>query len=411
MITITDKHLCCGCSACVQSCPKHCIEMREDEEGFLYPQVQVDKCYDCGLCEKICPVLNQHESIEPLEIYLAQNTNEDELLKSSSGGIFILLAKQVLQEEGVVFGVKFDENWNAIHAFAETEEDVKQFMGSKYVQSRIGNTYNEAREFLLSGRQVLYSGTPCQIAGLKRYLRKDYDNLLTVDIICHGVPSPMVWQRYLEEIKQNYRLSEYHISSSSPSNVFNKTINTKDVIIKNISFRDKHLGWKNYSLSLSFYKSSDKNIKTSSLTHSFREDSYMKLFLLNYILRPSCYHCPSKGGKSQSDVTIADFWGIEKVHPECDDNRGVGMILVNSKKGRKFIDKLDLSRQGVSHDAIIHNPSYFYSVTEPINRNRCFSLLIKTSKSMGDIARLLNHTSLFVRIMRKIKYTIQDLIG
>ena len=149
MVNICDKHNCCGCSACVQSCPKQCITMQEDEEGFLYPQIQVDQCCDCGLCEKVCPVLNQERPYDSLEVYAAKNNDEDELMQSSSGGIFILLAKQVLCEGGVVFGVKFDENWDAIHAYTETEEGVKEFMGSKYVQSRIGNTYQEAKDFLI----------------------------------------------------------------------------------------------------------------------------------------------------------------------------------------------------------------------------------------------------------------------
>ena len=201
MIEIRDKHACCGCEACVQICPKQCISFEEDAEGFRYPSIDRTICIDCGLCEKVCPVLNQSVPMMPLVVYAAQNKNKEELLHSSSGGIFILLAKEILKKNGVVFGAKFDDKWNVVHAFAESEETVKAFMGSKYVQSRIGNTYSEAKKFLDSGRQVLFSGTPCQIVGLKRYLRKDYDNLLTVDIICHGVPSPKAWHRYLDEIK------------------------------------------------------------------------------------------------------------------------------------------------------------------------------------------------------------------
>ena len=170
MIEILDKHNCCGCEACVQICPKQCISFNEDAEGFRYPMVDKRICIDCGLCEKVCPILNKTEERKPLKVYAAKNRDEEELLASSSGGLFILFAKEILCQGGVVFGAKFDENWNVVHAYAETEKDLKAFMGSKYVQSRIGNTYREAKDFLEAGRQVLFSGTSCQAAGLKRFL-------------------------------------------------------------------------------------------------------------------------------------------------------------------------------------------------------------------------------------------------
>ena len=192
--------MCCGCAACEQRCPTSCIVMREDEEGFLYPQTDTSKCIDCGLCEKVCPVLNQGEKRKPLHVYAAKNTKTRIRLQSSSGGIFTHIAEQIIQKNGVVFGARFDENWAVEHACTETLEGLAAMRGSKYVQSRIGRTYRQAKEFLESGRPVLFSGTPCQIRGLKLFLAKEYENLLTVDLVCHGVPSPEIWRQYLHEI-------------------------------------------------------------------------------------------------------------------------------------------------------------------------------------------------------------------
>lgn len=199
MIDILDKKDCCGCSSCVQRCPKQCITLKEDNEGFLYPIVNKEICISCGLCEKVCPVLSQGEPRKPLKVYAAKNQDEEIRRQSSSGGVFTLLAEQVIREGGVVFGAIFDENWEVKHDFAETIEGLAPFRGSKYVQSRIDDNYKKAERFLNQGRKVLFSGTPCQIAGLKRFLRNEYDNLLTVDFVCHGVPSPGVWRQYLKE--------------------------------------------------------------------------------------------------------------------------------------------------------------------------------------------------------------------
>ena len=399
MITIQDKHLCCGCEACVQSCPKHCISFKEDEEGFRYPQVDQSVCIDCGLCEKVCPVLNQVDPQKPLIVYAAKNTNEKELLKSSSGGIFILLAKLVLRQGGVVFGAKFDENWNVIHAYAETEGEAQAFMGSKYVQSQIGITYSQVKVFLKQGRKVLFSGTPCQIAGLKQFLGKEYDNLLTVDVICHGVPSPKVWQRYIDEIKCNAFKKEKTIYYPLATGT------STDVQIESIFFRDKRTGWKRYSFTLSLAETlADGQKNTVSLSHKYHKDSYMKLFLRDLILRPSCYQCPAKGGKSQSDLTIADFWGVERCYPDLVDERGVGLMVIKSGKGLKAMSSLQLELQKVSfEDAIAGNPMYMNSVSEPQNRNKCFRLINNSNKSLDKIIEILFRPPLLFRVKQKIK--------
>lgn len=322
MIKITDKHDCCGCSACVQRCPKRCISLKEDEEGFLYPDVNIDECIDCHLCEKVCPWLNRPDKLQPLEVFAVKNRNEEERMSSSSGGVFIAIAKKVIERDGVVFGAVFDDNWEVFHKYAETIDGVKPMMGSKYVQSRIGDCYREAENFLKSGREVMFTGTPCQITGLHKFLRKEYSNLLSVDCLCHGVPSPGVWRRYLCE-------SVY------------KTDNNKDKIT-GIEFRNKNVGgWKNYSFLVKGKTGlNDENKILYSESHD--KNVYMRGFLSDIYLRPSCYSCKCKNGISHSDITIADFWGINIQAPDFDDNKGVGLVLVNTRKGKKVFDSLDM---------------------------------------------------------------------
>lgn len=306
MINISDKHNCCGCSACVQACPKQCISFEEDEKGFRYPQVDSAACVDCGLCEKVCPVLHVGAPRKPLKVYAAINPNEEIRLKSSSGGVFTLLAESVINEGGVVFGARFNEQWEVIHDFTETKDGLEPFRGSKYVQSIIDDCYKHAKQFLLAGRKVLFSGTPCQIAGLKTFLGKEYENLLTVDVVCHGVPSPMVWREYLAEIAKD---KEHNISY--------------------VSFREKSNGWKNYSIVVK------DRIQNDLVNESFKKNLYMQLFLKNLSLRPSCYACKCKSGSCGSDMTIADFWGIQD--PNMDDDKGTSLFLLYTNCGEKEI--------------------------------------------------------------------------
>ena len=394
----------------MQVCPKHCISFDEDIEGFRYPLVDKTACIDCNLCEKVCPVLNQAEERKPLKVYAAKNRNEEELLASSSGGLFILFAKEILRHGGVIFGAKFDENWNVVHAYAETEEEVKAFMGSKYVQSRIGNSYREAKRFLEEGRQVLFSGTSCHIAGLKRYLRKEYSNLLTVDVICHGVPSPKVWRMYLDEVKRNARQGENSVSSPLTRNISERDALDKTVQIKSISFRDKRLGWKKFSFALTLAEATaDGKQNTVSLSHIYNENPYMRLFLGDYILRPSCYCCPSKSGKSCSDVTIADYWKIEKIDPGMYDEKGVGLLIVNTQKGLELSTSIPVILKETKLSNIkLSNPSYYKSHIKPLKRNMCFQKInSKKRKSIQEITHQIFHRSLYQRIKKKIKSFIK----
>ena len=336
MIEIKQKKGCCGCHACASVCAHQAITMQTDNEGFLYPIVNKSICTDCGLCEQVCPVIHQGSPHQPLKVYAAQS-NDDELRRqSSSGGIFTLLAEAVIHEGGVVFGAKFDERWNVIHSWTDTINGLASFRGSKYVQSTIGNTYREAKEFLHQGRKVLFTSTPCQIAGLKRYLRKEYDNLITVDIICHGVPSPLVWQKYIGEMHAKGDITSF-------------------------SFRDKTNGWAQYACSLSYIEPS-LGTESSSKAHTQliprSESLFMRGFLADLYLRPSCHSCPARSGKSCSDITLGDFWGIQAVHPEMNDNKGCNAVLIHSTKGQSLYDTLEKNDTESRYENLLpENPS------------------------------------------------------
>ena len=332
MIDIIDKRLCCGCSACVQKCPKQCIHLKEDTEGFLYPIVDIDNCIGCNLCEKVCPFLHTDVAIAPRKVLAVKNENEVERLQSSSGGAFIALAQLVLNKGGVVFGAVFDEMWGVKHKYAKTLEEVRPMMGSKYLQSQIGHTYKEAESFLKEGRVVLFVGSPCQLSGLRRFLRKEYSNLLAVDFLCHGVPSPKVWHKYLKEIITRQG-DEKNSALSRPISDLNS--------IQCIKFRSKSTGWKKYSFALTFSETTaDGGQNTVLLSHIHRLDPYMKVFLSDIILRPSCYACKCKNGVSHSDLTIADYWGIDELMPDFDDDKGIGLVLINTEKGQEYFDCL-----------------------------------------------------------------------
>lgn len=345
MIKITDKQDCCGCSACAQRCPKKCISMIEDEEGFLYPKVDTSNCIDCHLCEKVCPVINQDEPRTPQNVYAAKNPDETIRMNSSSGGIFTILAEQVIKSGGVVFGAYWDDEWDIKHGYAECIDDLAKFRSSKYLQSVIGDSYLKAEQFLKAGRKVMFTGTPCQIAGLKHFLRKDYDNLLAVEVICHSVPSPGVWQRYLTE--------KLHMLGWKKSD------------IRHISFRSKATGWKGYSFMI---ENKDDNV----FSELGSKNAFMRGFLANLYTRPSCQKCPAKQLKSGSDITLGDFWGINSLMPEIDDDKGASVVIVNTEKGRDTIHIVDDLIQASWSDICSKNPAVVKSVTASAKKDLFF---------------------------------------
>lgn len=336
MICIKDKKDCCGCNACVQKCPKHCISMQEDEEGFLYPKVKVDECIKCGLCETVCPVLNQKEGSLPISSFAAQNTDDYQRLSSSSGGVFVKLAEYILDHDGVVIGVELNTQYEAQHCIIEQKDDLPRIMTSKYVQSKVGDVYKETKNILEKGRTVLFSGTPCQISGLHNFLGKDYDKLYTIEVVCHGAPSPQIWREYLSYINPEGR----YISS--------------------INFRDKTHGWRKFSMAVRF---EDGNFVVEHLG----ENIYLQGFLKNLYLRPSCHNCPARSGKSHSDLSLGDFWGVSR--KIFSDDGGTSAVLVGSNKGLALLHEVKLNLKEVSLQSVLkENPCINHSV--PISESR-----------------------------------------
>lgn len=346
MIQVTDKSKCCGCEACVQVCPKHCISFTQDHEGFFYPEVDADICIQCGLCEKVCPVLHPYDEQKPQEVLAAINKDEEVRMESSSGGVFTLLAEETIRQGGAVFGVRFDDKWQAVFDYAETTEALAVFRGSKYLQARVGNSYTQCKQLLDQGRQVLFSGTQCQIAGLLHFLRKPYPNLLTVDFICHGVPSPKVWQHYLDE-----------------------AVKAGKQAMTDIKFRDKRLGWKRFSFVLDYNEQHHSN----TLTSSFAQNPFMRAFLANLILRPSCHACHAKGGRSHSDLTIADFWGINQVNPLMDDDKGTSLVLIHTEKGNNALRRDKIIWTSANYEEVLRfNPSWYKPAASHPKRDEFF---------------------------------------
>ena len=312
MKVICSKEECIGCLNCYNVCKFGAIEVLKDDLDFIYAQVDGDKCVGCGACKWKCPILQKYNTERELinECYASVNKDEEICSKSSSGGMFYELAKVVLDKEGVVYGAAFDSKFNVIHKRIDKLENIKSLMGSKYVQSDIGNIYGEVKKDLENELQVLFTGTPCQIAALNIYLGKQYDNLYLQDFICHGVGSKKILDKHISEIKQSYKLKN----------------------IKQMNFRDKISGWKNFSFSI--------YTKEGNYAEDLTKDNFMKTFLKNLSLRTSCYTCNYKGNKRQSDITLADFWGIEKVLPNFDAKNGVSAVILNTAKGKSLFENI-----------------------------------------------------------------------
>lgn len=413
MINIKDKSKCCGCSACIQACPKQCITMHSDDEGFAYPKVDKRQCVECGLCEKVCPIINQYDEQEPLESYAAKNANHDIRMSSSSGGIFTQLAEKIIADGGVVFGARFDADWQVVHDYTETIEGLVSFRGSKYLQSVIGDSYRQALNFLKSGRMVLFSGTSCQIAGLHHFLRRRYENLYTVDIICHGVPSPRVWCDYLSTVRPE--------GVEGGKNTVSSSLNAMPSI-EGIAFRDKLNGWKKYGFVVRFstdqrevensVSPSGKDLQSYCFYEPFPDNLFMKGFLANLYLRPSCYVCPAKAGRSRADITLGDFWGIESLHPQFDDDRGVSAVVINTKQGYSLYHTIHIEQIAVAVDDIVRgNPSLLRSAVIPKQRH----IFWKKYKTLGidaiDYTLRRIHPPLLPRIKFNIKRILRFVLG
>lgn len=310
MITITDKANCTGCSACYAICPKHCITMCPDAEGYLYPSVDINLCIDCGACENVCPINKNIPTGERKIIAFAvQNRNEVIRKESASGGAFSAFATTVLKKDGIIFGGCFDKNFNVYHDSVHTQDDLKKLRCSKYVQSDMRDTFSDVKAFLKQGRPVLFSGTPCQVCGLKSYLKKNYDNLITIDLICHGVPSPGLWNKYLKWISDKEKSK-----------------------ITYVSFRDKYFGYAGSTMAIGF-----ENGKTKYQSQSIQFFKYT--FFQNLNNRPSCFNCKFKTINRNADITLYDCWHINKFNKDMDDDCGTTMTLLHTEKGENLFNE------------------------------------------------------------------------
>jgi len=351
---IEENKICCGCGACANVCPKSAIEMKEDERGFLKPVINKDLCIECGMCGRTCPMFNfKSENIKEPKVFAFVNKNDEDRANAASGGVFTVFAKPVITRGGVVFGVAWDENMKASHTKAERIEDLKKMQSSKYVQADTNTTYTQAKSYLETGREVLYTGTPCQIAGLKSYLKKDYENLLTIEVLCHGVPSRKVFEMFKKEFMKD---------------------KADDERILNINFRSKAIyGWNiNYMLT------------TTTTTGIYNllaaETTFLKAFLSNICLNDSCHDCQFNKLPRTADLTMADFWGVENYDDSLNDKKGISIILVNSPKGQARFEEVrgDCSTKEVPPEYVIkYNPNIIGSSKPHKNREKFFKDILK----------------------------------
>jgi len=310
-ITILNKDLCTGCGACFNICPFNAIKMEHNDEGFLYPIIDKEKCTNCGKCIKVCPSIDYKLANEKASISYAMMANDKIREKSSSGGIFTLLAELIINEGGYVVGASFSDDFKSVkHIIVNSLDELEKLKKSKYLQSDTNTTYKETKALLDNNKIVLYTGTPCQIAGLKNYLKKDYENLYTLDIVCHGTPSPKAWEKYLDEICKG-----------------------KSVI--DADFRNKKCAWGTGSPLLLLLLSDNSTIEEYS-----DKNIYYKAFLQNLILRKSCATCKYTNITRSGDLTLGDFWGIQSYNKKFSDKKGTSLILINNKKGQSLIDKI-----------------------------------------------------------------------
>ncbi|MDD2435159.1 MAG: Coenzyme F420 hydrogenase/dehydrogenase, beta subunit C-terminal domain [Bacilli bacterium] len=387
MRNIKNLKGCTGCTACESNCPTKCIKIKPNNEGFNYPIVDENKCTSCGLCIKVCPILNDlgNNNFEIPVTYAAWNKDESKRKTASSGGIFEEIAINIINQNGIVVGAGYDEHFNVVHKIINNIKDIEKLKTSKYVQSDLNDILVKIKKEL-KNKKVLFVGTPCQIAGLKSFIKNDYNNLYIVDFVCHGVPSPKVYKKYLEYLEKKYKSK-----------------------ITSISFRDKTDGWKNFGMKISFEN------KVEYL-QSLKKDDFVQGFLKNIYLRDSCYDCKFSKLPRDSDITLGDFWRIENKHPELDDDKGTSLLLVNSDKGKWLLDecKDNLFIQECNiEDAIAGNSCIVSSVDYHPKRDQffkdldhmSFDKLSKKYITKGNVRKKIIFN--IRRVLGKIKRTLK----
>lgn len=381
MIQITNKKNCSGCYACYSVCPKKCISMNEDNEGYRYPVIDKSKCIDCDLCEKKCPTLNKDtkQKKELIGVYACYSKKDEIRNQSSSGGIFTSLSNYVLDNNGAVFGATYDKDFNVVHEFIEDNDEISKFRGAKYLQSVIGENFKVAKKFLDDGKLVLFSGTPCQIDGLIEFLGRQYSNLICVDIVCHGVPSKKIWNLYRNSINNNKSITS-------------------------VNFRDKNKSWQEYNLKIKYSDGSEFN-------QLAKDNLYMQGFVNDFYLRPSCYDCKSKGINRRSDITLGDFWGIDNVIPGLNDQKGISAVIIQSNKGKEIFEKItdDVKVYEVDIQSVVkYNKSIVESPTKSDKRDRFFYYV---DKFKFDQAIELSMTYSRINNLKKcIKFKISNIV-
>lgn len=353
---LINHNLCTGCGACAVACPMNCIKMQCDIEGFRYPIVNYSKCITCQKCNSVCPILNKPIPTCNQISYAVKNPEENIRRISSSGGMFAALAFFVISQGGAICGAAYTDNFGVEHQIIDKFSEINVLQGAKYVQSRTEHLFPKLRDILETGRWLLFVGTPCQIAGFKSYLTKDYEKLILVDMICHGVPSYATWKKYL-----SYRMYK----------------DTKESDIISINQRDKSSGWSRYRYSLNIKY---KNDMTYCMPQN--QDVYMLGFVNNLYLRPSCSNCEFKGLERYSDFTLGDYWGVWDQYPEFDDDMGISIVLVNTNKALIHWSNICDHIQFIpvnNLEALRQNPSAFESSPPHPKREEFFSRVENTN--------------------------------
>lgn len=308
-----SKNRCSGCAACLDICPVNAIEMKEDDYGFMFPKINQKKCIDCEQCKNTCPFQNQIALYDALDIKVSQRKNLSRLHKSASGGAFAAYAEEIIKQGGAVIGCKMDNENNAIHCIVNEFDELETLYGSKYVQSSTEGIFKDTKELLDSNKIVLFSGTPCQVAAIKKFLKKDYDNLITVDIICHGTPSNKMFKDYLDLLMKRKKIGK----------------------IEKIVFRDKDNGWSYNGKIIA----NDKNDNTRKYKFSNRIHSYYSLFLDSETYRDVCYECKFACRSRCSDITIGDAWGLKSNDINFNSDLGTSLVIINTEKGNELVNK------------------------------------------------------------------------
>lgn len=379
MKKIVEKNKCTGCTACQNVCPKNAIKMVENFEGFKYPIIDQNKCINCGLCKKTCPVLNTKSNYSMNKCFVGYAKNSEYRINSSSGGIFTIIANYFLENNGIVIGATFTEQKKLKHVAITDKKDLNKLKGSKYLQSDLESIFKYVKDEL-SSHKVLFVGTPCQVAGLKAYIKNDNSNLFCIDLICHGVPSQKLFSKYISELEEKN--------------------NDK---ITNYNFRDKKTGWESYSNTITF--------KDKIISEVNYDNEYMKIFLSNIALRNSCYNCNFKLGNKYSDITLGDFWGIKKFHPEMYNKEGVSAIIINTEKGLSIFDLVNKNlnyKECEISEILSENSSLNYSSEIHSKRDAFFEEL--DTHDITSLSRKYTSKPLYTRIIKKIKRYVKKII-